>query len=102
MWKQHIVGAVIATFIIAAGISFNPFFFAGSDEHHWGFKRAQNGEQAEAGAQLDQLLDKYGAIYKGKADKKIAYLTFDNGYENGFTESILDTLKKKMYLQLSF
>ena len=26
MWKQHIVGAVIATFIIAAGISFNPFF----------------------------------------------------------------------------
>ena len=41
MWKQHIVGAVIATFIIAAGISFNPYFAAGSDEHHWGFKRAK-------------------------------------------------------------
>lgn len=61
MWKQHIVGAVIATFIIAAGISINPYFAAGSDEHHWGFKRAKNGEQAEAGAQLDQLLDKYKA-----------------------------------------
>ncbi|MGE7999084.1 polysaccharide deacetylase family protein [Lysinibacillus sp. NPDC093190] len=95
MWKQHIVGAVIATFIIAAAISFNPFSASGSDEHHWGLKRAKNGEPAEAGAQLDQLLEKYGAIYKGKPDKKVAYLTFDNGYENGFTESILDTLKKE-------
>ncbi|MGE8004728.1 polysaccharide deacetylase family protein [Lysinibacillus sp. NPDC093216] len=95
MWKQHIVGAVIATFIIAAAISFNPYSAASSDEYHWGLKRAKNGEPAEAGAQLDQLLEKYGAIYKGKPDKKVAYLTFDNGYENGFTESILDTLKKE-------
>lgn len=95
MWKQHIVGAVIATFIIAAAISFNPFSASGSEEYNWGFKRAKNGEQAEAGAQLDQVVEKYGAIYKGKPDKKVAYLTFDNGYENGFTESILDTLKKE-------
>lgn len=95
MWKQHIVGAVIATFIIAAAISFNPYSASGSDEYNWGFKRAKNGEQAEAGAQLDQVVEKYGAIYKGKPDKKVAYLTFDNGYENGFTESILDTLKKE-------
>ena len=25
--------------------------------------------------------------------KKYLYLTFDEGYENGYTESILDTLK---------
>ncbi|MEQ6356663.1 polysaccharide deacetylase family protein [Lysinibacillus sp. M3] len=95
MWKQHIVGSVIATFIIAAAISFNPFSASGSDEYNWGFKRAKNGEQAEAGAQLDQIVEKYDAIYKGKPDNKVAYLTFDNGYENGFTESILDTLKKE-------
>lgn len=95
MWKQHIVGSVIATFIIAAAISFNPFSASGSDEYNWGFKRAKNGEQAEAGAQLDQIVEKYDAIYKGKPDHKVAYLTFDNGYENGFTESILDTLKKE-------
>ncbi len=41
MWKQHIVGAVIATFIIAAAVSFNPYFASGSDEHNWGFKRAK-------------------------------------------------------------
>ncbi|GLC90306.1 polysaccharide deacetylase family protein [Lysinibacillus piscis] len=95
MWKQHIVGIAIATFIIAAGMSLNPYKAASADEYHWGFKRAKNGEQAEAGAQLDQLLDEYGAIYKGKPDKKVVYLTFDNGYENGFTASILDTLKKE-------
>ena len=95
MWKQHIVGAVLATFIIAAVVSINPFFAASSDEYHWGFRKAKDGVPAEAGAPLDQLLDKYGAIYKGKPDRKVAYLSFDNGYENGFTESILHTLQKE-------
>ena len=27
--------------------------------------------------------------------KKVIYLTFDNGFEAGYTESILDTLKKE-------
>jgi len=36
----------------------------------------------------------YNALFVGQDDKKV-YLTFDEGYENGFTESILDTLKQK-------
>ena len=32
---------------------------------------------------------------KIKADQKVVYLTFDNGYENGYTEGILDVLKKE-------
>ena len=28
-------------------------------------------------------------------DKKVIYLTFDEGYENGYTATILDTLKEK-------
>lgn len=31
---------------------------------HWGFKRAQNEIQPEAGAQYDQLLARYGAFTK--------------------------------------
>lgn len=62
---------------------------------HWGFKKAANEQPAEAGAQLDQLLEKYGAFYKGPPDKKILYLTFDNGYENGYTNKVLDVLKKE-------
>ena len=62
---------------------------------HWGFKKASNEQQAEAGAQLDQLTAKYGAFYKDSPDKKVLYLTFDNGYEQGFTPKILDVLKKE-------
>lgn len=36
----------------------------------------------------------YNALFIGE-DQKIIYLTFDEGYENGFTGSILDTLKAK-------
>lgn len=52
-------------------------------------------------ATLD-LVDKYGAIYRGDETKKYVYLTFDCGYEyvtdeypNGVTADILDTLKEK-------
>lgn len=31
----------------------------------------------------------------GNSEKKITYLTFDEGYEAGYTEKILDTLKQE-------
>lgn len=94
MIKKHGPGILLATFIVMVGFVFNPFS-AKADEFHWGFKKATGGIQPSAGAALDSMLDKHGAIYKGKPDEKIVYLTFDNGYENGYTESILDTLKKE-------
>ncbi len=42
-----------------------------------------------------EILKKYGAIYRGDETRKVVYLTFDNGYENGTTEKILDVLKEK-------
>lgn len=36
-----------------------------------------------------------GALFIGDADDKTIYLTFDEGYENGCTARILDTLKAK-------
>lgn len=62
---------------------------------HWGLKKATNEQPAEAGAQLDAVIAKYGAFYKGNPAKKDIYLTFDNGYENGYTPKILDVLKKE-------
>lgn len=91
MNKWHWRGILMACIIMTAGIFLNPFS-ADAEAFNWGFKKASNGVPPEAGAALDSLLDKHGAIYKGKPDEKVAYLTFDNGYENGYTESILDTL----------
>src|SRR5699024_9928088 len=62
---------------------------------HWGFKKAKNGKQADAGEAYNQLLEKYGAFYKGNPNDKVVYLTFDNGYENGYTAKVLDVLKKE-------
>ena len=41
------------------------------------------------------LLAKYGGIYRGDTTRKVCYLTFDCGYENGFTGKIIDTLNAK-------
>ncbi len=90
----HWRGILMAFIIATAGILFNPFS-AGAEEFHWGFKKATDGVPPNAGDSFDALLDKHGAIYKGSPDEKVAYLTFDNGYEAGHTESILDTLKKE-------
>lgn len=41
------------------------------------------------------LIDEYGAIYRGDQTRKVCYFTFDCGYEYGPTTDILDTLKEK-------
>lgn len=40
-------------------------------------------------------LANYGGIYRGDTSRKVCYLTFDCGYENGYTEKIIDTLNQK-------
>lgn len=42
-----------------------------------------------------KLYDKYNALCLDTSGKKVIYLTFDCGYENGCTEKILDVLKEK-------
>lgn len=37
-------------------------------------------------------LEKYGAYYLVETEEKVIYLTFDEGYENGYTAKILDIL----------
>ena len=41
-----------------------------------------------------ELANRYNGIYLGDTSKKVVYLTFDEGYENGYTSRILDTLKE--------
>lgn len=94
MMKQHGIGAITALFIIAIGVLLNPFA-ASAEEFHWGFKKAQDEVPPDAGAAFNDILEKHGALYKGNPDEKNIYLTFDNGYEAGHTESILDTLKEE-------
>ena len=60
----------------------------------WGLSYRTEGAPPVGPADSAQL-EKYDAVYLGDASKKVIYLTFDAGYENGCTEKILDVLKKQ-------
>ena len=60
----------------------------------WGIKRGQNHEQPDLGAKNKALIEKYNGIAMGNSNSKNVYLTFDNGYEAGYTAKILDVLKE--------
>ena len=59
----------------------------------WGFRKIKNAAP-EVPADIKELLKRYDSFYVGDETKKELYLTFDEGYENGYTSQILDTLKK--------
>lgn len=60
----------------------------------WGIKRANNHKQPDVETANKNLLEENGGICLGKDTEKIIYLTFDEGYEAGYTENILNTLQK--------
>ncbi len=60
----------------------------------WGIKRGKDHKQPDLGAKNRELIEKYKGIAIGKEDSKNVYLTFDNGYEAGYTAKILDVLKE--------
>lgn len=59
----------------------------------WGISRKPNNQPPDADPGAPALLSKYGAMYIGDTSKKEIYLTFDEGYENGYTSKILDVLR---------
>ena len=59
----------------------------------WWFKRNDNHEQS--GCQEDFDITQYNAYYTVPVNEKKIYITFDCGYENGYTPDILDILKEE-------
>lgn len=60
----------------------------------WGLGFPQEGK-SPVGSVSTEYLKQYDAAYMGSPERKTVYLTFDAGYENGQTSSILDTLREK-------
>lgn len=63
------------------------------NEDNWGLGFTTEGQPPTGNATAAEL-KRYEAYYLGDTSKKVIYLTFDAGYENGNTEPILDALKK--------
>ncbi|MDF2934731.1 MAG: polysaccharide deacetylase [Paenibacillaceae bacterium] len=64
--------------------------------YSFGFYRSKNGQLPSIAQEgFMDVLKRHNAIFLGNTEEKELYLTFDNGYENGFTPGILDVLKEK-------
>lgn len=59
----------------------------------WGIKRNDNHEQPDLGSVNKKVLEDNQGIAMGNKDSKNIYLTFDEGYEAGYTPKILEVLK---------
>lgn len=59
----------------------------------WGMRVMPDHKTPEITSKQMNMIKKYDAIFTGDTSKKIVYLTFDEGYENGYTTKILDILK---------
>ena len=60
----------------------------------WGIKRNDNHEQPDVGDTNKKILEENQGICLGNKEKKNIYLTFDEGYEAGYTSQLLNTLKE--------
>lgn len=98
--KKYLIFSVLLCFIIGSvliGTKINlrqqSVVASKSVNNNWGLSFSNKGEAPTGNASKD-FLKQYDAYYLGNTDENKIYLTFDAGFENGYTPKILDTLKK--------
>lgn len=89
--RKIIVSTSILAFFLAFFIHTNQAHALG---YGWGYKKNSDHQIPDIG-KYHEMLKKYGAYYVDYSGEKVLYLTFDNGYEQGYTEGILDVLKEE-------
>ena len=86
-WKTAVLGAA---FLLAAVL----WLERAVPTAGWGLAFPVPGDAPSAQESPDRLRE-LGAAYLDPDGGKVLYLTFDAGYENGYTAGILDVLKKR-------
>ena len=96
VFKEEITEEVWSGKEIAVVNELNPNGYASLSNKlcGWGMKKNLNAPP-DVPESITSLLEKYDSYFIGKDDEKVLYLTFDEGYENGYTAKILDILKEK-------
>ncbi len=92
IYKKHIIMGLIVLIIIFS-LPFGYLFASKSSKTNWGLSFSKNGEPPTGNA-TSEFLKQYNSYYIGNTNEKKVYLTFDAGYEAGYTPKILETLKK--------
>ena len=60
----------------------------------WGFRREPEHKQSTLDTVSEKVIREFEGISMGNKDSNKVYLTFDCGYEAGYTEAILDVLEE--------
>jgi len=84
-----IIGALAAAILLTVAQLKQPAVATAS----WGLSFSGEGQTPSGPASVSQL-QALDAAYVGNTGEKVLYLTFDAGYENGYTDEILDVLNK--------
>lgn len=101
--KKLLISVIIIIFIFSFGIiniekNKNTVETSGNSlstkKIEWGIKRNNNHMQPDLGSTNKKIIDEANGIAIGNSESKKVYLTFDNGYEAGYTEKILEVLKQ--------
>ena len=95
MKKKLFVSALLIALIVSI-IPMNVMALTASDttELNWYYVARVKGETPEPAKESASFLKECGGYYVGDTSQKVLYLTFDEGYEKGYTGAILDTLKE--------
>jgi peptidoglycan-N-acetylmuramic acid deacetylase len=97
--KKHIVtfvaviAAIAAVLLVGNGYRASVQTTAKAANPNWGLGFQEPGKPPVGNA-TPAYLKQFNAFYLGNTSEKKLYLTFDAGYEAGYTPKILDTLKK--------
>ncbi len=97
--KKHVISAALCIVLaLAVGIFFTVranqnTVSAAAANTNWGLSFQKDGAKPVGNAS-PEFLKQYDSYYVGPGQDKVIYLTFDAGYENGYTPAILDALKK--------
>lgn len=95
--KTFIILSICISFIIFGAIIINNASFkvneTFSEITNWGLSFQSEGKVPQ-GNVSSEFLKKYNSYYVADTEEKVIHLTFDAGFENGYTSNILDVLKK--------
>lgn len=93
-FKDEITGLLVDDSSIDSGMNTAKETGSGYNElRRWGLMRGSpNGGQPKPDPGTPELLARYNSLYVGDINQSTIYLTFDEGYEKGYTGKILDVL----------
>jgi peptidoglycan-N-acetylmuramic acid deacetylase len=96
MKKFSFALSFLLVFLLSASNITSASVLASNDtELNWYFVNRKNGTTPEPPKESSDFFEDYNSYYVGDTNSKVLYLTFDQGYENGNTNKILDILKEE-------